>query len=260
MSLSKFVSEAIAAIASSSRSNASELLVNCRYLDEKNQPAVFLQEGLSDLIIETPTPEGADFLWELHEILKNVARPYGWNKIVLRGSPLEFNVQVKQPMSPNQSVKILEQSRLPTREKDLLIEAIASDHSFAVVRLRDNCVIQAGQGILKYSNVPAAQWTGFDITSLWVPQDVTWQEYRTGVGPRSEDLEKIYKILEFSVGNPGNRHLNVEYRAFRAAQQAGQITRGDEAWFCSDIYRLDDYFGEPCRLCIAKDSRVIVAK
>ncbi len=247
MPLSRFVQELIQEL---SHQEIGVDLINCRFLDSLGQPLVWnnFDQQDSGMIIETPTPQDVDRLWEMHQDIRRIAQPYGWWKIEIRGKPLTYDVVIKQ-----RYMESIEDSELLTKEKDILIEAIASDQSFAVVRLRDNCVIQAGQGILKISTAPAGLWPGHDITSLWVPQDVSWADYQAGVGERSPDLDRIYSLLEYGPGNTGRQIRDIEYIAYRSRQENGKIVRGDRAHFLADIYRLDDYFGEPCRLCMAKE-------
>jgi len=252
MELSQFIHELIQEI---NHQGVEVNLVNCRFLDSLGRPLVWEYSLAADdrfIIIETPTPQEADRLWEMHRDIRRIATPYGWQKIEIRGLPLIFDVVIKQKYMEN----IIESSDLSTREKYLLIEAIASDRSFAVVRLRDNCVIQAGSGILKTSTAPAGLWPGYDITSLWVPQDISWADYQAGIGERSTDLDRIYSLLEYGPGNTGQQIQDIEYVAYRSKQENGKIVRGDRAHFVSDIYRLNDYFGEPCRLCMAKESYI----
>lgn len=252
MSLSRFVTELIQA---ASCHDVRVNLLNCRFLDSTGRPLVWNESADQQgrlIVIETSTPEEADLLWEINSVIERIAQPYGWQKIEIKGSPLTYDVVIKR-----ECIQMIENSGLETKEKDILIQAIASDQSFAVVRLRDNCVIQAGQGILKHSTVPAGLWPGYDITPLWVPQNVSWADYQAGVGERSPDLDKIYSLLEYRPGNTGRYIRDIEYVAYRSAQQNGKIVRGDRARFLSDIWRLDNYFGEPCRLCMAKESVLI---
>lgn len=231
-------------------------LVNCRFLDSVGYPLVWeesFDRKSEVVVIKTPTPQAADRLWEIHQVIQRIARPYGWQKIQIMGGPLIYDVVIQQ----QKHMQVLENSDMATRDKDILLEAIASDQSFAVVRLRDNSVIQAGQGILRYSTAPAGLWPGYDITPLWIPHDIGWADYQAGWGERSPDLDKIYQLLEFGPGNTGRQIRDIEYVAYRGQQENGKIVRGDRAQFVADIYRLDDYFGEPCRLCVAKESFVL---
>lgn len=252
MSLPGFVSELLQAIACSKLEIS---IINCRFLNSFGHPVIWNAEANSRdpvLVIQAPSPEEADRLWELQPVIQRIAKPYGWQKIEIKGGALQFEVLLQE-----KGLKNMLDSNLSTQERDILLAAIASSQSFAVVRLADNHVIQAGEGILKYSTVPAGRWPGYDITPLWVPHEVSWAEYQAGVVERSPDLDKIYGLLEYGPGNTGRHIRDIEYIAYRSRYENGKIVRGDRARFVADIWRLDNYFGEPCRLCMAKYSELV---
>lgn len=253
MSLAGFVKELIQTAA------CHELgldLIRCRYTNSLGRVLVWNECPTpldAVLVIHLSKSRDADKLWSIHQAIQQIARPYGWRKIELRGDPLKYEILIQEERNMDE----LGDSNLSPRERDVLAQAIVSGQSFAVVRLADNHVIFAGQGILKFSSVPAGCWPGFDITPLWIPHDASWADYQAGTVPRSPDLDRIYKLLEYRPGNTGQQIRDIEYVAYRSRYENGKIVRGDRARFVADIWRLDNYFGEPCRLCMAKHSEVL---
>ena len=223
-----------------------DLLTQCRFFDPSGAAIVqTIKSDYSSFEICT-TPELADYLWVNQKIIKKYAEQYGIKVITLIGAHLRFTIKV----APHQQVE-------DTRELNLLQMAIASAHGYAVVRLQDNVVVQAGPNVTRHCNVPASRWSGFDITPLWSPDGDSWFQYINGKCSRSSDLDKIYHSLEWRPGNTGLFIPNIEYIAYRGFFQEGTLVRGQKTRFCADIYRLDRLFGEPCRLCITKASETL---
>jgi hypothetical protein len=218
-----------------------DLLTQCRFFDPTG--AVIAQTNRSDYRIFdiSTTPEIADYLWGNQKVIRKYAEQHGIEVITLTGGHLRFTIKV----APSKQVQDL-------REISLLHMAIDSAHGYAVVRLQDNVVIQAGPNVTRLCNVPASRWAGFDITPLWSPNGDSWLQYINGECSRSSDLDKIYHSLEWRPGNTGLFIPNIEYTAYLGQFQKGTLVRGAKARLCADIYRLDRLFGEPCRLCITK--------
>lgn len=187
------------------------------------------------LVLQCPSSKIAELLWLTCDRLAVAADSLYERIQIFYQNARCYDFRVETILNRKKINLRMEDSCVSTREKDILMEAKASEYSAAAVRMRDNKVLEVNEGITSISPIPMSEWAGFNIELLWDKQP----------------LDVIYDCLERDAFIKD--HVYLAYRGTFDRQQ-GKIIRGSAGLFVSDIYMLNSYFGEPARVCICKDS------
>lgn len=210
------------------------LLISCQFKEVQNE-----------LWIKT-NAKIAEQLWFNHTLIAHHASIHlpQYSIIKIDGITVTYPIYIREILNRNtMTFEVIANSDLPSREKDIIMMAMASNNSFAIVRDQDNRVIWAGQNIIRFCTAPAGRWSNYDITELWRQEDDL-------PGERPRELQRMYRYRE-----RGEFYIpDFEYVAYRGGFDVKNqsITKGAKAKFVSNVWFLTGhYFGEPCRLVMA---------